>query len=195
MKNVKKDKKPFYKKKWVWAIVIIVLFIAINKNTSTDKTSTSTNTTEKQQTKKEDKVFKIGQDISVGYFKYKVLNVANTKKVGINEFGKKETKHNFVVVTLEATNKDKESSTLDGSMFKLIAKDESKYESDWEASMWANAKDGESDNASFSQLNPNISKQVKIVFETPKQSTEENYTLVLSGGIASGKKAKVMLGK
>ncbi|MEJ4688061.1 DUF4352 domain-containing protein, partial [Enterococcus faecium] len=77
-----KVSKPFYKKVWFW-VLILLLFFGIggalsggeNKDSAT-ATSTSTNKeTTKETTAKEEKTYKIGDDVAVGKMEYKVNSV------------------------------------------------------------------------------------------------------------------------
>lgn len=200
MESNVRPKKKFYKKWWFWVIVIILIigFGAGGSNSKDTKTASSNTTTnqstdaKKQETTNEDvKVAKIGDTVEVGNFTYKVIEVKNKKKIG-NEYLNKETDANYLLVRLSAKNISKESRTLDSNMFKIVTADGTEYSADATLGMYL----GDTEAKFFlNQVNPGIKVDGTLIFEVPKKSTEEKYTLVLSGGFASAKETKIELFK
>lgn len=211
MENNKK--KPIFKIWWFWAIVIMLIggitagSIIINskntkanaaassikkKNASTEiKTSdnlknivaTTTSPSIKETEKKE---YKIGDTIKVNELDYKIIDIKDTKEVGTKKYNKK-TKSNFVIVTIEITNLSKNVKPFDNPIFKLKAKNGTSYTIDNAVESYANKQ------KPLKQLNPNVTVQRKLVFETTKKSTEDTYTLESSKGFFSNETVDVLL--
>ncbi|HDL0789890.1 TPA: DUF4352 domain-containing protein, partial [Enterococcus faecium] len=167
-----KVKKPFYKRVWFW-VLIVLLFFGIggalsggeNKDSAT-ATSTSTNKeTTKETTTKEEKTYKIGDDVAVGKMEYKVNSVEVVKQVGPSVLPT-NAKDTFLVVDLSVKNAGDKAVTVDSSFFKLKA-DGKTFEADSAASMSANQdENGNITNSFFMEsLNPDMQQTGKIVFD------------------------------
>ncbi|HFD6486638.1 TPA: DUF4352 domain-containing protein [Enterococcus faecium] len=185
-----KVKKPFYKKVWFW-VLIVLLFFGIggalsggeNKDSAT-ATSTSTNKeTTKETTAKEEKTYKIGDDVAVGKMEYKVNSVEVVKQVGPSVFPT-NAKDTFLVVDLSVKNAGDKAVTVDSSFFKLKA-DGKTFEADSAASMSANQdENGNITNSFFMEsLNPDMQQTGKIVFDIPEaQANAQNNVLQAQTG-------------
>jgi hypothetical protein len=194
VEEVKKKKKSIFKKWWFWVIVIIIIGKVASSGgkgstTNTSSTNDTKQATKTTETKKEEaKQYKVGDVVAAGDFQYKVLNVSDAKQVG-NEYANKKTDNNYIIVSVEVKNTGKEAKTFDSSLFKLKTNDGTTFNSDGGAGIYANT-----DNKTFlEQVNPGITVKGNIVFETPKKSTENTYTLEASGGFLSGKTVDVVL--
>lgn len=98
-----------------------------------------------------------------------VESVEDTKKIGLSE-----TESNFIVVTIRITNKGSESWSQNPNNCVLLLGDaEYKYNS---ATFYL-----EDSMSGLTEINPNISKTAKIAFETPTKSTEDTYSIKLTG--------------
>ncbi|EME8259531.1 hypothetical protein AOY35_10535 [Enterococcus faecium] len=181
-----KVSKPFYKKVWFW-VLIVLLFFGIggalsggeNKDSAT-ATSTSTN---KETTTKEEKTYKIGDDVAVGKMEYKVNSVEVVKQVGPSVLPT-NAKDTFLVVDLSVKNAGDKAVTIDSSFFKLKA-DGKTFEADSAASMSANQdENGNITNSFFMEsLNPDMQQTGKIVFDIPEaQANAQNNVLQAQTG-------------
>ena len=181
-----KVSKPFYKKVWFW-VLIVLLFFGIggalsggeNKDSAT-ATSTSTN---KETTTKEEKTYKIGDDVAVGKMEYKVNSVEVVKQVGPSVLPT-NAKDTFLVVDLSVKNAGDKAVTVDSSFFKLKA-DGKTFEADSAASMSANQdENGNITNSFFMEsLNPDMQQTGKIVFDIPEaQANAQNNVLQAQTG-------------
>lgn len=98
-----------------------------------------------------------------------VESVEDTKKIGLSE-----TESNFIVVTIRITNKGSESWSQNPNNCVLLLGDaEYKYNS---ATFYL-----EDSMSGLTEINPNISKTAQIAFETPTKSTEDTYSIRLTG--------------
>ncbi|EGP4853643.1 MULTISPECIES: DUF4352 domain-containing protein [Enterococcus] len=181
-----KVKKPFYKRVWFW-VLIVLLFFGIggalsggeNKDSAT-ATSTSTN---KETTTKEEKTYKIGDDVAVGKMEYKVNSVEVVKQVGPSVLPT-NAKDTFLVVDLSVKNAGDKAVTVDSSFFKLKA-DGKTFEADSAASMSANQdENGNITNSFFMEsLNPDMQQTGKIVFDISEaQANAQNNVLQAQTG-------------
>lgn len=181
-----KVKKPFYKRVWFW-VLIVLLFFGIagalsggEKKDSATATSTSTN---KETTAKEEKTYKIGDDVAVGKMEYKVNSVEVVKQVGPSALPT-NAKDTFLVVDLSVKNAGDKAVTIDSSFFKLKA-DGKTFEADSAASMSANQdENGNITNSFFMEsLNPDMQQTGKIVFDIPEaQANAQNNVLQAQTG-------------
>jgi hypothetical protein len=181
-------KKPFYKKWWVWVLAIIIIGGALGgggeEPTETASTepkeevkAETTDTEKKEEPKKEPKkAFAVGDEVTVGKITYTVNGVEETETIS-SVLGDKTTEGKFAIVDLAIKNGDKEARFIDGEMFRIKTADGTEYSSDVELDMYVN--DG---GVGFflEEINPNLSKSGKIVFELPKEATE--YSLQVSSG-------------
>jgi Domain of unknown function (DUF4352) len=201
MAKKEKIKKPFYKKWWVWVLaVIIVSAIASGGEeetakpaSTTAKTETNSETTEKpakKEIKKEEKKqFTVGQEVKVGKFSYIVKGVEETNKIS-NVLGDKTTDGKFAIVELSVKNGDKKARMADSSMFKIKTADGTEYEADAELDMYVN--DG-GIGFFLEDINPNISKTGKVVFELPTEAKEYNLEVSSGAGWSGGKYEQIKL--
>ncbi|MDY0404223.1 DUF4352 domain-containing protein [Virgibacillus sp. 179-BFC.A HS] len=183
-----KIKKPFYKKWWVWLIVIIII-IGYGTSASddekdaadgdasaehTEKTTDKAKTDHKKE-KAEKKAYNIGDKVKVGKLTYTV-KIEETNKLS-NILGEKTTDGKFVIVEMTIQNNDKKARMADAAMFKIKTADGTEYSADAELDVYAN-EDG---NGFFLEdINPNIAKTGKVVFELPASAKE--YILEVSSG-------------
>lgn len=198
-----KVKKPFYKKWWFWLLVIIIIAtIATSgeeEGTSLD-TKENTETTSNDSVKKEsnkatkeekadEKEFAIGEEVKVGNLSYIVNGVEETNKIS-NVLGDKTTDGKFVIVELTVKNHDKESRMVDSNMFKIKTTDGTEYSADSTLDMYVN----ENGIGFFLEdINPNISKTGKIVFELPTEATEYNLQVSSGFGWSGGEYEEIKL--
>jgi len=182
--------------------IATITFIILGSATSDKQPSTKSNikdttaisqdkeskTDENQPTEETKKTYsKIGDEVTVGNFVYRVNGIKFTKTIG-KDFVSKTADGIFLVVDLSLKNLDKEAHTLDNSLFKLTAESGNQYESSTEGTT-ALEMSGIA-TLFLKQCNPSISKQGMLVFEVPQKDI---YDLHLSGGFWNGKTAIVKL--
>ncbi|MBM7702920.1 DUF4352 domain-containing protein [Metabacillus iocasae] len=182
-----KVKKPFYKKWWVWVLAVIIIGSIASGGeeeiATTEPKSEEASADVKAETaaaesakKEEKKAFGIGEEVKVGNLTYVVNAVEETNKIS-NILGDKTTEGKFVVVELTVKNTDKKARLADTNMFKVLTADETEYSADGTLDMYVN----EAGEGFFLQdLNPNIGKTGKVVFELPTEATQ--YDLQVSSG-------------
>ncbi len=96
------------------------------------------------------------------------------KVEGTNKIGLSETESNFIIVTIKITNKGSESwSQNPNNCVLILGEAEYKYNS---ATYYL-----ENSMSGLTEINPNISKTAQIAFETPTKSTEDIYSIRLTG--------------
>jgi Domain of unknown function (DUF4352) len=151
-----------------------------------DKPSAANNETSNSNTQTVE-YKKIGDQIEVGNFIYRVDGVKFRKQLG-NDFINETADGVFLIVPISLKNISQESRTLDGSMFKLKDEQGAKYES---SSRGTSALEMSGQKTLFlKQCQPNITTSGLLVFEVPSKGI---YDLQLSGGFWSGKTAAVKL--
>lgn len=98
-----------------------------------------------------------------------VTSVDNEKSIG-SDYSKLETNNNFVVLTIKVTNNSNDPYDINSSRFMLTdGNNEYKYE--------ASALLSVENHMYLDTLNPNISKEYVIVYETPTETVEKEYKL------------------
>lgn len=95
-----------------------------------------------------------------------VTSVEDTSTIGESY----DTDNNFIVLTIKIDNAGKEAYDVNSLRFKLIA-DDAEYEN------YSNALFALEDALYLDKINPGISKEYKIVYETPFTHTEKNCKL------------------
>jgi hypothetical protein len=179
--------------------VIIAFFVIMSFNdddkkapiSSTNETSQSETgiTTESSVEHSESTLAKIGDEISIENFSYRVNDVYFSRSLG-NEFTTQTADGIYLIVDLSLKNMDKEEHTLDNSLFKLTDETGTEYESSNDGNT-ALEMSGQP-TLFLKQCNPKIQKQGFLCFEVPNEGV---YNLHLSGGFWSGKTAVVKLTK
>lgn len=132
--------------------------------------------------------YKVGMDIPVGKFVYNVKSVKFAKRVG-NSMAGKTADGVFLVVGMTVLNNDTEARTLDGSLFKIKDATGTEFEHS-NAGQTALMMSGV-ETIFLKQCQPKIPTSGILVFEVPDKNSP--YTLELSGGYWSGKRAQVPL--
>lgn len=182
-----KVKKPFYKKWWVWLLAIIIVSVVANgvgeeeSSQASDETSVSTETTEeKAEATEEKKEYAVGDEVKVDKIAYTVNSVKETNRITSSWDETKTTDGMYVIVDVTIKNNDKESIYVDEEMFKVLTPDETEYSSDYELDSYVN------DEFDFfiEEINPNLSKTGKVVFELPADVAE--YDLEVTDGVWGG---------
>lgn len=177
----------------VWKIIVTILigilFLAsLGDSDKTKSSATSSDSTEEQTASEEQPSYsKIGDEITVDNFVYRVNGVYFKKSIG-NEFDTQTADGIYLIVDLSVKNLDKEEHTLDNSLFKLTDESGTEFESSIDASTALEMNGNET--LFLKQCPPKINKQGYIVFEVPEEAV---YDLHLSGGMWSGETAIVKL--
>lgn len=98
-----------------------------------------------------------------------VQSVKDTQKIGYTT-----TENNFIIVTIKISNNGKESWEQNPNNCVLIL-DGAEYEYSSATYSLDNSM------SSFTEINPGITKTMSIAFETPSKSSENSYSIKLSG--------------
>lgn len=172
--------------------ILFFLFIAFgsgddkkSNNSSADNNVSADSTQNSAEQKTEQK--RIGDEISVGNFNYRVNSIKYRKSIG-DEFSSQKADGIYLIINISLKNMDKEEHTLDNSLFKLTDESGKEYESSTEGTTALEM--GGNQTLFFKQCNPNIQKEGLLCFEVPEKGT---YDLHLSGGFWSGTTAVVKL--
>jgi len=132
--------------------------------------------------------FKTGMEVPVGKLVYTVTSVKFARHLGNSMVG--ETADGvFLVVGMTILNKDSETRTLDGSLFKVKDSAGTEYEHSTRGSTAVQLSGGKT--LFLKQCQPKIPTKGILVFEVPDQG--HPYFLELSGGFWSGQHAQVAL--
>jgi hypothetical protein len=131
------------------------------------KTSSKTTETKKETTtakKATEKTYKIGDEVKINDFTYKVNGLKTATSVGVDDTISK-AKHKFLIISITATNNGKEPTSPDVSNFTL-QQDGKSYEASGEASYYADTKsDNNNDSFLNNQINPDDTLSSSIVFD------------------------------
>ncbi|ARF66650.1 hypothetical protein B7C51_00795 [Paenibacillus larvae subsp. pulvifaciens] len=197
--GVEKQMKIF-KKWWFWLIIVLVVGGALaangqkSKQTAVSQEQSAEKSTEKKDEKaeKQEKVSKIGEPTTIGKFEVTVNGIKENKTIGENEYMQKKTENQFLVVDVSVKNLDKDSRTVDTSMFKIIDGKGSEYSPLSDGDLYVNS----SNNQMFlSKINPNIAKKSNVAFEIPEGVTGLKLQVESGLGLKAGESATIDLGK
>jgi hypothetical protein len=179
-----KEKKPIWKRWWFWVLIIIIIigFASCggdDENTDTQQQTEkqSETTTKKDETKEE--VVSIGQPVKSGDFEYVVKNSSETNEIkSDNEFiDSKTTTGKFIVVDYSIKNLDSEARMVDADLFR-IKSGGNEFKPMQDADIMMLIGDA---NLFLEEVNPQMSRDGKIVFEVPADLT--TYDLQVSSGL------------
>lgn len=186
------EKKGNDKTEMAWIILIVVVILVFGMVFSNIETidDSSTETTKQTTSKSSNNLYEMNEKVNFGDWQIEVTDVKDTQVLK-TEHDSKETKNNYIVVTMEIKNLQNKPAMLltsdtqvtlgsvgiySRSLFELHNnKDE--YVADYNL-------EGYLDNdisIMFNEINPKITVKYKAVFETNKKSTDENYTLTIDG--------------
>jgi len=173
----------------IFGFMCVMSFYGFDKAKEiTDSNSQKTNTSILSSS--EPVSVKIGDNVSVGNFIYKIESTKFAKSIG-NAYSRKTADGIYLLINIRITNKSSETRILDSSLFNLLDESNSSYESSSDAQV-AMEMSGKK-TIFLKQCQPNIETTGWLVFEVP--SKEKEYHLMVSGGILSGEKAVIKLSK
>ena len=154
-------KKPIYKKWYFWVIIAVVVLIVIGAVLGS--TNANNDTQEDEDSNKNQTVYYIGESVTIGSFEYTINGVYNTKTINTSS-GLKSTENNYIRIDITAKNVDDKQRYLSTFGMKLLL-DKKEYS-------WSFIT---SDLDTF--VASGISRTFWLVFETPSESTEDDYFL------------------
>lgn len=175
--------KGLLKHKFLLIVIVLLIIGAAGMAGGDDeeptKNQTNEDVVETSQTKKktpkaEEKVYKIGDKLTVGDVRYKVTNVSTSKKVGSRYLNAK-AQGRFLIISIQITNKGDEALTVSDSFFKLI-NGKKTYEV-------SNDTIYADDSIILKEINPDITLKGKIIFDVPEKiaKAKDNYLQVQTG--------------
>ncbi|ALA12438.1 DUF4352 domain-containing protein [Paenibacillus larvae] len=180
-----------FKKWWFWLIVVVVIVAIAGANGKKDNQA-SVSSSQEQSAEKKEQTAKIGESTTVGKFEVTVNGIKENKTIGENEFLQKKTENQFLIVDVSVKNLDKDSRTIDTSMFKIIDDKGSEYSPLSDGDLYVNS----SENKMFlSKINPNIAKKGNVVFEMPEGIAGLKLQVGSGIGFKAGESATIDLGK
>lgn len=157
--------KSIYRRWWFWLLCIIVIIIlvqACSGGQSTPAPTPAPNSSTPQTSTPQE--YKLNDEVKAGNIGYTASEVKRSTKIGQNQYLQKTTENEYLLIKVKVSNNDKETRTIDTSLFKLKDAEGKEYSAMAEADMYVNT-----DNSFFlAQVNPGTSKSGYIVFEIPK---------------------------
>jgi hypothetical protein len=156
------------------SIILLSGCAEVAKETQTQTTPTSeVSSAGKQDQQPTEKVYSIGEDISVDELTYKVTKAESFKEMGTSMFNKK-TEGKFVKVYLKITNNAKQTQQMFTPRFKIEDNQGRVYERLSDDMMYI------ADYLELGkQLQPGLAASGAVVFEMPTDST--NLKLIITG--------------
>lgn len=128
------------------------------------------------------KIFKLGDEIIAGEFKWKITRVTKQKEIGQDLAGTflgVKADGEFLILDVEVENIGKSANILSDSFVKLVDNQGREFTADTAASIYL--KQGSS--LIFDTINPGIVKKGKIVFDVPVDLTVVD--VKISGSLAT----------
>lgn len=184
-----KVKKPFYKRVWVWVLaIIIIIAISTGGNESDETASTDTGNDEGGQSREKDAAevenAKIGETATIGDVGFTVNGVEETSEIDSgNEFiDNAQTDGKYVIIDIDVKNGKDESITINSSYFTLITGDGKEYEPNTDGTVTMAMGDAAS-GFFLEQINPDLNKSGKVIFETGEDVDINNATLQAQTGV------------
>jgi len=172
--EVKKAKKPFYKRIWVWGLGLIIVASIASGGGNDEETKTTkaqepkTAAVQKDQKKEEVKAYGIGQVASVGDVDFTVTKVSETNVIQSNNQFQPDAKTDgkFVLVDITVKNGKKNALSVIESFFKIKANGaEYKPSTNSDVSIIMSMKN--KDGFFYKEINPGLSNKGTVVFELP----------------------------
>lgn len=192
-----KKKKSIFKKWWFWIIVVIVV-IGVSGNNDESKPASSNQSdsgmsdNNQQQDEVTQKLYSIGENVVVGNLEFVVNNFEETTEITSDNMfiDSVTTQGKLVVIDMTVKNNDKESRTIDSTMFNLVDDQDREFKALNSAELMMILDDA---NVFLKQINPGLSLEGTFVFEIP--SDVESYSLEMASGFgfAGGKTETVKL--
>jgi hypothetical protein len=149
-----------------------------------------------EKKKSAETIYKMKQDVNVGYFTYAVNSMTEKNEIGTSFYSKKPSGV-YKIILLAALNNDKESRYLDSGMFKMKDSQGRVYDVSSEAGTALNMQMSSANKSTsindlfLKQLNPSLSTVGFLVFDIPKDAT--GLKLEVSGGMLSSEKKYIEL--
>lgn len=166
-------------------ILVIIGVIGSLSNKDSNKsgsTSHSSTPSVSSKDKPQQKLYKEGDTVNIGYTSYAVWRSWWSSRLSDNQFLDQKPDARFLFVELTIRNDDKKARSI--APFRLFDENGAEYEPSSKA--WA----VEGSIGVLTSLNPSVKKQGFVVFDVP---TEHKYKLKVSGGYWSGEDAFVQL--
>ena len=195
-----------------WLVVGIVVVGAgtgmalISANVDTIEQSSTSETTDEGQTTastapaeegsseestgtSESYTHQVGESFIVGsgenQVEYTVTDVATADSVG--EFAPTEADGRFVIVELDVTNRAQESFTIDSALFTLRDGQGRTYNTDDDAQISLE------ESIIFEQVDPEVEKSGKLVFDVPTDQSDRNLIIEPAGIFSDAEEHEVVL--
>ena len=203
-----KVKKPFYKRIWVWVLAIIIIIALASggedsetpstdqsSNSNTEQNATTEEVAQEEPATEEAKTAKIGEPTTVGNVTFTVNGVEETTEINSgNEFIENATTSGkYIIVDVTVQNGKKESITINSSFFKIIA-DGTEYDPTTDGTVMMAMGDAMND-FFLKQINPNLEKSGKVVFEVGADVNVANTVLQAQTGAFGTETTKISLSK
>lgn len=127
----------------------------------TDQTQTDQDTSNEEDSL-ESRTHSVSENFKVGELSYVVNDVSTRQVVGTNRYLQEEADGEFVLVELEITNEGQESTTISNSHLTLVDSQDRSYSVD------SDAFAAVENSFTFEQLDPGLSKEGTLVYDTPQ---------------------------
>lgn len=193
----------FIKEKWKFQIsgglkivLVIILFIIYaaslatsNYNHPNNNLQTGQNLNKNINAQTEIKEYHLGDEVSVGDFKWKIIDMTTATELGddiMGNFYGQKADGIFVIFDVEVENIGSSAEYLTDSYVKIIDDQNREFSPDSTAAFYLKP---EGSALVFDQINPGITKKGKIVYDVPENL--KGYLEISSNNIWSSDKAYV----
>lgn len=177
----------FSKKHIIIIVVVLIVIIGGSGSNKDNQDSNNTQETTKQDSKKTETVYGIGDVLTIGSVDYTVTNMTTEQSIG-GEYLNTTANDTFVVIDLEITNHKDKALNVSSSNFKLTVNGK-EYDPSTEAMIYL------SDEALiFENINPEVRKSGKIVFDvTAETASAQGLSLKIQNSAFGSEKGSIIL--
>ena len=157
--------------KWiVIVIVIIAIFGAIGSGSSKDENNEDDKTVEQKEEKEEkneeeEKVYSIGQTLTVGDVEYTVNSISSSKNIG-TEYLNNEAQEMYLIVNISIKNNGDDSLSVSDNFFKL-KKGEKEFSTDTKGNMYLDQS------IIYESINPEATLTGNICFDVTQETIDD----------------------
>jgi hypothetical protein len=161
-----------------------------NKNKEKEDTQIQTPVESKQNSQGEKKIYKSGEPVQIGYFIYMAGRAREMEEIK-GQYSSEKADGIFEIISVVATNIDKEPRYLDDAMFRLVDNQNRSYMTSPEGTSALSLNMESAKNLFLKPVNPSLVTDGVLVFDVPKNA--EGLMLEVSGSFGSPEKKYIDL--
>ncbi len=139
---------------------------------------------------KQQQIYKIGDNVSTGYFGYMLQKVEQKSSVG-SEYINSKAGGIYEICYLSLINRDKDPRYADSSMFKIVDDQNRSFAVSTDATTTYTMTYGNQYDLFLKQANPGVQVNGILVFDIPKDA--KGLKLEVSGGMISAEKEYIQI--